>query len=101
MQFPLTKDMFRNHDLTKDISEEFISVFAQAVNSHYYDAKRGENRISYVTGDIIKAVYEQIYNEKPGAEMAMMLYVTADYINDALQQGQKDAAITQEKGGVA
>ena len=101
MQLPLTEDMFHNFDVTKNFNKDLISAFMQVVNSHYYKAKRGEKHIPYVTGDIIKAVYEQIYNEKPGAEMAMMLYVTADYINDALQQGQKDAAITQEKGGVA
>lgn len=101
MQFPLTEDMFRNHDLTKDIPEEFISVFVQAVNSYYYDARRGENRILYVTGNIITTVYNQMYNEKPGEEMAMLLDVTANYINDALWQGQKDAAIDQREGGVA
>ena len=85
MQFPLTEDMFRNHDLAKDINEKLINAFVQAVNSHYYDTQRGEKHISYVTGNIIKAAYEQMYNEKPSEEMAMLLDITAEYINDALK----------------
>lgn len=100
MQFPLTEDMFCSHDLTKDINEKLISAFVQAVNSHYYDAKRGEKHIPYVTGDIIKAAYEQMYNEKPGEEMAILLDITAEYINDALKQGAKDAATNEKNEGV-
>ena len=100
MQLPLTEDIFHNFDITKNFNKDLISAFVQSINSHYYDAKRGEKHIPYVTGDIIKAAYEQAYNEKPGEEMAMLLDITAEYINEALKQGEKDAAVNEKKGGV-
>lgn len=100
MQLPLTEDMFHNFDVTKNLNKDLISAFVQAVNSHYYKAKRGEKHIPYVTGDIIKAEYEKMYNEKPSEEMAMLFDITAEYINDALQQGAKDAVVNEKKGGV-
>ena len=100
MQFPLTEDMFHNFDSTKNLNKNLISAFVLAVNSYYEDARKGESKIPYITGDILKAEYEHIYNEKLGKEMAMLLDVTAEYINDALKQGAKDMAVKVRKGGI-
>ena len=98
MKFPLIEDMINNSD-SKTKLNKVVSAFVLTVNSFYEAARKGESKISYVTGDILKAEFEQMYNKKPSEEMAMLLDVTAECINDALQQGAKDAATNETKEG--
>ena len=91
MQFPLTEDMFYNPELSWSVDKEFIRAFIHAVNVWYEKAKVAMHSRFFMTADIIKAVYERLYNEKPEGEAEALFDVTAEYMNDAWWYGVRDS----------
>lgn len=92
MQFPLTEEMFCSPELPGPVDKEFISAFICAVNAWYEKAKAATRSSFFMTADILKTVYERLYNEKPEREAdALFFDVTAEYMNDAWWHGVKDS----------
>lgn len=92
MQFPLTEEMFYSLEWSEPIDKKFIRAFINAVNVWYEEGTKAERSGFCVTADILKTVYEQIYNEKPeGGADAQFFDITAKYMNDAWWHGVKDS----------
>lgn len=92
MQFPLTEEMFFSLELSKPIDREFMRAFVQVVNTWYEKAKAEAHCRLLVTADILKTVYERLYNEKPEKEADTPFFeVIAEYMNDAWRHGLRDS----------
>lgn len=93
MQFPLTEEMFCSPELSGLRDKEFFKAFIHAVNAWYEKAKVATRSRFFMTADILKTVYERLYNEKPEEGEADVLFfdVTAEYMNDAWWHGVKDS----------
>lgn len=90
VKFPITEDMIFNYDRTISLNRELVRAFVLTVNRFYEEAKDGANTIPYVTGSILNSVYEQRFNEKPDEALSKWFEVSAEYINEALRQGERD-----------
>lgn len=92
MHYPLTENMFNNSELDEPTYKVFIKAFVQTINVWYYKGKAAVRSRFFMTADILKNVYERLYNEKPEGEAdALFFDVTAEYINDAWWNGVKDS----------